>query len=176
MGGIGLPGLPAHHHLQHAVLQLRQQPVAGVHGHLDGQQRPLALERQQRLCQPPRRGRHDAAHGQPPRAAFAQFLQLAVQRLHAAAQVAEVARHALARRVQLQAAPHAVEQGQAQRAFQLMQHLGGGRLAQSQLGCSAAQRALLVDGQHQRHLPHAQAVEQLRRAVPAVDGAHRNIP
>ena len=156
--------------------QLRQQPVAGVHGHLDGQQRPLALERQQRLREAARRRRHDAAHGQPPRAAFAQFLQLAVQRLHAAAQVAEVARHALAGGVQLQAAAHALEQRQAQRAFQLMQHLGGRRLAQAQPGCSAAQRPLLLYGQHQRHLPHAQAVEQLRRAVPAVDGAHSNIP
>jgi hypothetical protein len=132
----------------------------------------LALERQQRLREPPRRGRHDAAHGQPPRAALAQLLQFAVERLHAAAQVAEVAGHALAAGVQPQAAPHAVEQRQAQRAFQLMQHLGGRRLAQSQPGRGGAQRALLVYGQHQCHLPHAQAVEQLRRAVAAVDGAH----
>ncbi|MOA13998.1 hypothetical protein D3C78_1340730 [compost metagenome] len=67
---------------------------------------------------------------------------------------------------------HAVEQGLAQRIFELVQHLGGARLGQPQLGGRAAQGLLLLDGQYQGHLAHAQPVEQLRRVVALVYRSH----
>jgi hypothetical protein len=73
----------------------------------------------------------------------------------------KVTQHAVAGRRELLPAPHPLEQALAQRGFKLLDHLGGGRLRHAQLGRGLAQRAVLTDGEDQRDLAHAQAVEQL---------------
>ena len=76
-------------------------------------------------------------------------------------QALEVGQHASSRRREAQAPTHAIEQGVAHGGFQLLQHLGGCRLGQAQLGSGGAQRAAIANGQQQGHLAHAQAVQQL---------------
>ena len=56
-----------------------------------------------------------------------------------------------------------LEERLADRRFELVQHLAGGRRRRSELTRGGVQRALFVDRQHQQYLAHAEAVEQQRR-------------
>ena len=95
-----------------------------------------------------------------------------IQGLDIAAQRTEIFQHPLSGRIALQPAAHALEQGLTQGVFELLQHLGGGRLGQAELGRCRAQGLALVDGQYQGHLAHAQPVQQLWRVVALVYRSH----
>lgn len=82
-----------------------------------------------------------------------------------AAQRTEIFQHPLACRIALQPPAHPLEQRLTQGIFEFLQHLGGGRLGQTELGRCRAQGLALVDGQYQGHLAHAQPVQQLWRVV-----------
>ena len=152
---------PANRHVQHAVAQQFKQAVAGVQRDVNRQQRVGLFQGNDGLREQGRRRRHDAADRHPPGTAELQLRQLTRHGLDRAAHAAKVMQHAAAGQRQLLAAPDPLEQALAQRRLQLLDHFGGCRLRHAQLAGGLAQRAVFTDGQDQRHLPHAQAIQQL---------------
>ena len=147
------PDVAPDHHFEHAFAQLRHQPVARIHRDVDRQQRVTRLQRTSASVSRP----GDAAMMLPiaSRPALPSCSSpAAVQRLHTAADPAEIAEHALAGRVQ-HGAPDAIEQPLAERALQLGQHLRRGRLREAHLVGRRAQRRAFVHGQQQRDLPRS---------------------
>ena len=106
----------------------------------------------------PRKGRHarrqpvggDGLAGeQPHRAALQprQIVQHPLRRLGLGQHRPRLGQKGRPGRVQGQAPAHPVKQGMAHGAFQLLQHLGGRRLSQAQLGSGGAQGAVLPNGE-----------------------------
>ena len=135
--------------VERAVAQQLDQPVAGVDDDFERDERVGLLHFEQGIAQVLGQRNHDAADVNLLRAAEAQLVQLLAQAAHRAAQAAAGVHHRQPGRVELEAAPLALEQRLADGFLEFVQHLAGGGGGHAEVLRGGVQRPLLVDGQHQ---------------------------